>query len=463
MRKILPCLLLCMTLPAQAAEWIAVASDRLRTVEIDRGSVVNADAGTKVAWGRIVLADAQAEKAGYKTVRAMNRYDCRNRSFTIVKRVYMSADDRVLREENVDAMVASPVRPGTVDERFFNTVCPQPKAVNLRDLAREAGRRAADVTRKARERAASNTEPPPRDAIKPVKDTEPETPATKRATRIPATSAARPENSALPITTYRNTPPPTYSPRPVAPKAPKAAVAGHADISPAPPAHHPLAHWSYEGENGPEAWGNLSPDNALCRTGQRQSPIDIRNGIKVDQEALQFDYKPSYFRIIDNGHTIQINYGAGSRLSAMGRSFELIQIHFHHPSEEQIDGKSFDMVAHLVHKDQEGRIAVVSVLLENGSANPVIQTFWNNLPLEQNDEYSAGTPIQIADLLPAKRDYYAYMGSLTTPPCTEGVLWLVLKQPVQISADQIGVFTHFYPNNARPIQNPNGRVIKESR
>ena len=125
-----------------------------------------------------------------------------------------------------------------------------------------------------------------------------------------------------------------------------------------------------------------------CGKGSRQSPIDIRDGIRVDQDPIQFDYKPSYFRIVDNGHTIQVNYGAGSTVSIMGRTFELVQFHFHRPSEERIEGKAFDMVAHLVHKDMDGKLAVVSVLLTRGDANPMMQTLWNNLPLEKNQEYA---------------------------------------------------------------------------
>ncbi len=222
-------------------------------------------------------------------------------------------------------------------------------------------------------------------------------------------------------------------------------------------------HWSYEGADGPENWGKLAPEFSVCGNGKRQSPIDIRDGIKVDQEPIQFDYNPSYFRIVDNGHTIQVNYGAGSHITVMGRTYELVQLNFHHPAEEHVDGKEFDMVAHLVHRDAEGHIAVVAVLLQAGQANRFIQTLWNNLPLEKNDDYVPRVAIQMADLLPANRGYISYIGSLTTPPCTEGVLWLVMKQPVELSAEQIDVFSRFYPNNARPVQASAGRVIKESR
>jgi carbonic anhydrase len=222
-------------------------------------------------------------------------------------------------------------------------------------------------------------------------------------------------------------------------------------------------HWSYSGETGPENWASLDPANLACRNGKRQSPIDIRDGIKVNQEALDFDYKTSFFRIVDNGHTIQVSYGAGSRLSVMGKRYELLQFHFHSPSEERIEGRNYDMVMHMVHRDVEGNLAVVAVLLQEGKPNPLIQTLWNNLPLERNQEYMPNQSIAIADILPANRDYYAYMGSLTTPPCTEGVLWLVLKQPVELSREQIAVFHRFHAGNARPIQPANGRIIKESR
>ena len=222
-------------------------------------------------------------------------------------------------------------------------------------------------------------------------------------------------------------------------------------------------HWSYEGADGPENWGKLDPEFSVCTNGKRQSPIDIHDSIKVDQDPIQFDYSPSYFRIVDNGHTIQITYGAGSHISVMGRTYELVQIHFHHPAEEHIDGKGFDMVAHLVHRDADGHLAIIAVLLQTGQANRFIQTLWNNLPLEKNEDYAARIAIQAADILPASHDYISYIGSLTTPPGTEGVLWLVMKQPVQLSAEQIDVFSRFYPNNARPVQAAAGRVIKESR
>lgn len=220
--------------------------------------------------------------------------------------------------------------------------------------------------------------------------------------------------------------------------------------------------WSYEGVAGPQAWGRLKPEFAKCGSGTRQSPIDIRDGIRVDLDPVQFDYKPGAFRVLDNGHTVQVNVAPGSSIEVMGRRFELEQFHFHRPSEERIDGRQFDMVVHLVHKDIEGRFAVVAVLLERGSAHPLVQSVWNNLPLEKGDAVSARAPLDPARLLPEDTRYFTYMGSLTTPPCSEGVLWMVMQQPVGVSPEQIDVFARLYPMNARPLQQASGRLIKQS-
>jgi carbonic anhydrase len=227
-----------------------------------------------------------------------------------------------------------------------------------------------------------------------------------------------------------------------------------------PDGHSP--HWSYDGSGGPEAWARLNPEFAKCGSGQRQSPIDIRGGIKVDLDPVRFDYKPTAFGVVDNGRTVQVNVGSGNTIEVQGRRYDLVQFHFHRPSEERIDGRQFDMVAHLVHKDPEGRLAVVAVLLDRGSAHAVVQQVWNNLPLEKGEQLDARAPVDLNDLLPADKRYYTYMGSLTTPPCSEGVLWMVMQQPVAISQAQINIFAKLYPMNARPIQSAAGRLIKQS-
>lgn len=233
-------------------------------------------------------------------------------------------------------------------------------------------------------------------------------------------------------------------------------------VAPAPIVAAHGEHWSYEGELGPRNWAKINSDWFKCGTGNRQSPIDIRDGMKVDLEQINFDYRPSGFNVIDNGHTIQVGISGGNFITIMGRTYELLQFHFHRPSEERINGRSFEMVAHLVHKDSEGKLAVVAVLIERGKAHPLIQMIWNNLPLEKNETSTPSIVIDMNDFLPTRRDYFTYMGSLTTPPCTEGVLWMVMKEPVQASGSQLALFSRLYPMNARPIQANSGRVIKES-
>ena len=220
-------------------------------------------------------------------------------------------------------------------------------------------------------------------------------------------------------------------------------------------------HWAYSGDTGPESWGRLKPEFQQCMLGKRQSPIDIRDGIKVQLEPIQFDYRATPFRVIDNGHTVQVNLDPGNSITVLGRRYELLQFHFHRPSEERVNGRQFEMVAHLVHKDVDGKLAVVAVLMDQGKQHPMVQLVWNSLPLEKGYEQYAPVMMDVSLMLPEDRQYFTYMGSLTTPPCSEGVLWMVLKQPAQMSREQIGVFSRLYPMNARPIQAASGRMIKE--
>lgn len=223
-------------------------------------------------------------------------------------------------------------------------------------------------------------------------------------------------------------------------------------------------HWTYEGAEGPNGWGKLDPSFAACATGHTQSPVDIKDAKKSPLTPLQFDYKAVPLNIIDNGHTIQINYAPGSTLTVGGKTYTLKQFHFHHPSEEQINGHGYDMVAHLVHADAEDHLAVVAVLLKKGQPNSFLDTVWTNIPKEKEKAVDvSGVSVNVADLLPADHGYFTFAGSLTTPPCSEGVTWYVLKSQSSLSADQIAAFAKRYPLNARPIQPSNGREILETK
>ena len=237
---------------------------------------------------------------------------------------------------------------------------------------------------------------------------------------------------------------------------------------PAKPAAHSVtgdAHWNYEGETGPQAWGQLKPEFNLCAIGKRQSPINIDEAATLQgpAEPIQFSYAPSLGTVINNGHTIQVDVQGDNSITVRGSNYRLLQFHFHSPSEEQVNFKRFPMVAHLVHRNTEGQLAVVAVLLDVGNNNPFIDRVWTYMPLDAGDRVRMPPDIlNVKDLLPTDQRYYQFMGSLTTPPCTEGVLWMVLKQPVQISKNQLRLFTQLYPNNARPIQPQNGRPVREA-
>lgn len=241
---------------------------------------------------------------------------------------------------------------------------------------------------------------------------------------------------------------------------------GHAAIAAASDAHHGSdLHWSYEGATGPQAWGQLEPEFNLCAIGKRQSPINIdeTSTLQGPAEALQFNYRPSAGTVVNNGHTIEVDVEGDNALMVRGSTYKLLQFHFHTPSEEQVNQRSFAMVAHLLHRNAEGQLAVVSVLLDPGVANTLINQVWTYMPLDTQDRVRlpAGL-IDLNELLPKDRRYYQFMGSLTTPPCTEGVLWLVFKQATPMSREQIRLFTQLFPNNARPLQALNGRAVRDA-
>jgi carbonic anhydrase len=230
------------------------------------------------------------------------------------------------------------------------------------------------------------------------------------------------------------------------------------------PPHGAHPHWSYEGEAGPAHWAELDPAFEACAKGKFESPIDIEAAEPSDLPPLQFHYAASPLTIVDNGHTIMATFAPGSTLTVGGARYELLQIHFHHPSEEVVQGKTWPLVVHLVHKDARGRLAVVAVLLDQGRPNPVIETLWANLPAEKEKPATiANITIDAGALLPASHGYYTFAGSLTTPPCTEGVTWYVLKTPMTLSAEQIAAFAKLYPMDARPVQPLHGRKVLETR
>ncbi len=224
--------------------------------------------------------------------------------------------------------------------------------------------------------------------------------------------------------------------------------------------HKTNAHpqWTYEGETGPEHWGELDPSYETCGSGKSQSPIDLTNADAQDLQNIVFHYQPTRIHLVNNGHTIQVNYDPGSYIEVEGKRYDLLQFHFHAPSEHAVDGKLYPLEMHLVHKNEAGELAVVAVFFDVGAENETLNPIWNNMPAEKGEK-EVESEVNAIDLLPSVQTTYRYTGSLTTPPCTEGVSWFVMTTPIELSEGQITAFEKIYHGNNRPLQPLNGRKL----
>ena len=221
-------------------------------------------------------------------------------------------------------------------------------------------------------------------------------------------------------------------------------------------------HWGYEGEHGPVHWADMNEDFALCAEGDAQSPIDVTGATALDLSNIMFHYGETPLAVSNNGHTIQVNVEAGSSISYNARDYELLQFHFHHPSEHTVDGAPAPMELHLVHRAADGDLAVVGVLLTaDGDANDAYSPIFDHLPAEAEAVEMTDLTLAIADLLPATTTFTTYSGSLTTPPCSEGVRWLLLNTPVALGEAQVEAFSGLFELNARPVQPLNARDLLE--
>ncbi len=504
---------------ASAAPWSTIARNTESVVEIDSGSLAR-KGQTVRAWSRQVYGEDQALPLGdppFRAVRYLYAYECSKRSALLIRRTYVDEQGEPIKDQMLDGLeMAKDVIPGTLQERVYDHACKTSKeAVAQKAPAAKAAVHEPDpklAKGKAAQAQEGQDEPLAESKNEDGAGHEAKAPADPEAepgsvnSKSHAKAAAKEGNGTHAAKSKHAKPMLVAKAKPVKEdetaeeseagnhrdgdaaaqsaakeqrKPEKVAVLDkkskhdlsekcddcedHEEAGDKPVKPMSQAHWDYEGRNGPQNWAKLSPEFADCGTGKYQSPIDIKEGIRLSLDPIAFDYKSSPLRILDNGHTVQVNYGMGSSITVNGDKYNLVQFHFHKPSEERIEGKSFDMVVHLVHKNPIGQLAVVAVMLRNGAPNPLIQTLWTHLPLQPGKE---GGPrdikIDAAQLLPPVRAYYAFLGSLTTPPCTEGVLWLVLKNPIQVSRSQIAAFGRLYEVNARPVQPTNRRLIKES-
>jgi len=223
----------------------------------------------------------------------------------------------------------------------------------------------------------------------------------------------------------------------------------------------PAPHWDYEGEVGPAKWAGVDPTFKACGVGKRQSPINIetRDVEKGGIKPILFTYLPGPAEILNNGHTIQINLPNSGSARFDGLEYKLVQFHFHTPSEEKIDSMAQHMVANFVHRAGDSKLAVVGVLFKLGKENATLKPVFDNMPKKAGLTFEL-KEINPAELLPADPTYFSYVGSLTTPPCTEDVKWHVMRQPIEISYAQLAAFKKLYKMNARPVQPLNGRRVQ---
>ena len=397
---------------AQAAAWVVVASEPGKRVEVDRDSVEQgADGAT--AKGRVVLDKPIVDprtSSGYRIIEIFNRFDCAGRTYATLKRAYYKDENDLVRQEEVRSPFDMPVRSGTPDDRMMREVC-RPAGITASPPA--TGRAIDKVNALAAE-------------LRPANDAMVERAVQKELTRARGRtpSASRPASKA----------------RETAPVA-----------------------WAYTGPGGPENWGRLKAEYAQCGNGFRQAPIDLREGIAVDLETPQFDYRPVAFRVEDRGRWLQVlPFGGG--FSLLGRTYALENVRLVRPAETLLEGRQAPLEAQLLHRAADGATAIVSVLFDAGTENRFVQGALNDLPLEPlGSVQPPGRALDPADLLPGGRRYYTFLGSLSTPPCSEDVLWLVFKQTQQVSNEQLSILQRLYPPNARPVQPANGRIVKESR
>lgn len=411
-----------------SAAWGLVVAEQGKRVEVDRASIVVDSNEMATARGRVVLDKPIVDpktSASYRIIEVVNRYDCVERTLATLKRSYFKEEGELLRQEEVKLPFDMPVRSGSPDDKLFREAC-RPKA------GPEAVAAASKAVEKVGEASAElrklNQEMIDKAVTKEVAKE-----LTKEAQRTLSTQSSATRNR-------------------LQDRAKARVVSSAANLA-----------WSYEGQGGPEHWGKLKAENVLCSSGHRQSPIDLSGGIAVDLEPIQFSYPPAAFRVVDGHRNLQVAvYGGG--FSLLGKYYELTRIVFHRPSEITVAGKSYAMDAQLMHKSVDGKQAILTVLFEEGMESSVVQTVLNNLPLEAGGEVvPPGQSIDIKRLLSDNRRYFTFMGSLTTPPCTEDVLWLVLMQPQDISLEQLAIFQRLYPPNARPVQPSYGRIVKQSR
>ncbi|MDX1915721.1 MAG: carbonic anhydrase family protein [Methylophilus sp.] len=424
-------LLFTLVTPCEAAIWIKLNENAVSRLMLDRQSISEQNQ-LKKTWVKIEYKRAQknlefVDEKEYNNTKALWYFDCDAKK-SATTQVFQYANQTLIYSAGVDVKSAEFIEPLPESdvEIAMQYVCKSIKPATSNSTAPAPTTTAEKPPALAAEQPKVAAKEAPKESsqeapAKTVEKTEPAPPSKAEAHAPPALAKKTPPKGS-----------------------------GHTE------------HWSYEGKQGPENWGKLSPEYAACDTGSNQSPIDIKSTIHAALKPIRTIQKFPAKEMINNGHTIQINFNTGNMMVLDKSAFQLKQVHFHTPSENMVDGRAYPLEAHFVHADDKGNLAVLAVMFKEGEANQTLEKLWPLMPKEINQAIPLKVRFTPNDLMPIRQQYYRFGGSLTTPPCSEGVRWVLMKAPLTASKEQIKAFEAIiHHHNSRPVQPLNGRIVLE--
>ncbi|MDO9392411.1 MAG: carbonic anhydrase family protein [Methylotenera sp.] len=412
---------------SHAAVWVKLLDNNTAKITLDKQSILQKD-NLKRAWVKIEYKIPQKNPetvdTQYNVAKLLWHFDCASQK-SATSQVFQYLNNELVYSVGIDAKSAEFIEPvpETDVDIAMRYVCKTDKPIT-----------------------PAESKPV---VIKPAIEKEKPAPAKPEAAKAATPEAKAEEKPASPTVKLP-------AAKPVSAKVSNASKPGNGKSS----EHKP--HWTYAGKEGPESWGKLSPEFITCDVGRNQSPINIEETARASLKPLKAIQKFAAKDIVNNGHTVQINFKEGNMLALDNAAFQMKQVHFHSPSENTIRGKSFPLEAHFVHADSKGNLAVIGVMYTEGKANVALAKLWEQLPNEAGEPVELKNRVIPSDLIPENRGYYRFSGSLTTPPCSEGVRWLLIKTPSTASKEQIEAFKRAVNHdNNRPVQPLNGRLIVE--
>ncbi len=441
LRKIIFLLLLASAPAAAQVQWTLLHQDSNRRLEFDEARFVF-DKGQGTAVGRVLLANQILDHlsgAYYRSLEVEGRYNCETKTHAVTKRRYYKEDGEFLREDTMPNALDSRVRQGFPEEHFLAEFCrprPKPKVEepfnpNISVIEKEktefdksgaALREIVEILKRGNEKVLAETK---------STSAKSDTPNTERGSENNTKNAQKSRG------------------------AKKTAPASKPLI---------LPEWSYEGANGPAFWGSLGTAYESCALGQNQSPIDLKETILVELPPLITFWQPASFRVLDVNKTLLVTSAEAGAVLVNSDRYAFSLFTAHQPAEHKINGQVFPLEVALLHQSTEGKLLMLSVLFEEGAENAALQQILNHIPLERGGQMDSREQlVDFSILLPENKAYYTFLGSLTAPPCSEGVLWVVMKTPQQASAAQLDIMKRLFNENARPEQAAFNRIIKESR